>query len=152
MQPTSSVFARFGHGVHHACARFQEAGAQFAASAAHQVERALASCRRTTRPQPAGGPAPHEVAPPLRQRQVHLLPQPPAGDTPDAQRLQRLHRYLQETEVAMANDPGQAARHVITGIELVLADAGVRVRVGADVPGTPLPGQVDASAETHRRY
>ena len=143
MQATPSLFARFGQGVNRACERLQQAGTQCAASVAHQVERALASCRRAARQQRPVGPAPHEVAPPLRQRQVDVLAMPLAGDRADAQRLQRLQRYVMDTEVAMANDPGQAERHVIAGIHLILVDAGVRGLDDAEEPGLPLPGRMD---------
>ncbi len=140
MNPVSSAIARLGQGVSHACTCLREAGTQFATSAAHHVERALASCRRTAPPQPAA----HEVAPPLRERQVDWVPPPLAGDTPDAQRLQRLHRYLQDAHVATDNDPDQAGRHVLAGISQFLAEEGLGLdNLGAGPHGPRVPGQMD---------
>ncbi len=143
MHTTSSVIARLGQGVSQACTRLHEAGTQFAASAAGQVERALACCRRTAWPQPPAGPAAHEVAPPLRQRQVGVLQLPAGVDTHDFQRVQRLQRTLAETEIAVANDPYQATRQVLAAFRGSLADLDIPVVEAAGDPGIPIPGQLD---------
>ncbi len=147
MQPTSSVFARIGQSVSQACTRLSQAGSQFADTAAHHVQRALDSCRRTAQQQPPAGQAAHEVAPPLRDRQVGVLELPPGVDMPDYQRVQRLQRTLEETEIAVANDPDQASRHVLAAFRLSLADLGLPVVEAAGDPGMPIPGQMgDAPA------
>jgi len=140
MQPATSAFARFGQGVSHACARLHAAGTQFAVSAAHHLERALACCQRAARPQP---PA-HEVAPPLQERQVDVLPPVPVGDSPEAQRLQRLHRYLEESRVATANDPDHATRHVMVAFRRVLVEERILLQDDTPGPAAPrVPGQLD---------
>lgn len=120
MQPASSVFARLGQSLNQACASLHEAGTQFAASAAGHMEHALTCCRRPVRPQPPIGPAAHEVAPPLGQRQADILPDGHGIATPGYQRVQRLQRTMADLEVAIANDPGQHTRHVLAAFEDIL--------------------------------
>lgn len=139
MQP-ASLFARIGQGINQACASLHEAGTRLADAAADQVGRAVACCRRPARPRPPVGPAAHEVAPPLRDRDVDLLPAPPEGNTPEAQRLRRLHGYLEETRVAIANDPDQAFARVLAGFHLTLTDVGLPPPLE---PAVPVPGQMN---------